>query len=67
MNFFLVVINIATGLWRQGITLLLPHRRKHTIECYFRQTYTHLLKPTNVNTKTEGRHDDPKQDYDVME
>ena len=43
MNFFLVVINIATDLWTQGVTLSLPHGRKYTlIECYFKQTCTHF-------------------------
>ena len=42
-------------------SLTVSHERKQTlIECYFKQTCTHLLKTTNVNTKPEDQHDNSK-------
>ena len=45
MNFFLVLIHIATDLWKQAISQLLPHGKKRTlIECYFKQKQTQKQK-----------------------
>ena len=61
--FFLVVINIVTDSWEQGIALLLSHGRKHTlIECYFELTCATLLKATNANIKAEDQHDNSKHE-----